>query len=46
MDAIVGRRLRILLVEDHEVVRQGLKLLIEVGEAHGQTDDVCAMLAG
>jgi len=29
MDAIVGRRLRILLVEDHEVVRQGLKLLID-----------------
>ena len=25
----VNRRLRILLVEDHETVRQGLKLLID-----------------
>src|SRR5687767_10124578 len=40
MDGRVNRRLRILLVEDHETVRQGLKLLIDreadlevVGEA-------------
>jgi DNA-binding NarL/FixJ family response regulator len=41
MDGRVNRRLRILLVEDHETVRQGLKLLIDreadlevVGEAN------------
>src|SRR3954447_3774479 len=28
-EAIVNRRVRILLVEDHETVRQGLKLLID-----------------
>ena len=29
MEAPLHRRLRILLVEDHETVRQGLKLLID-----------------